>query len=83
MLQVRPVGSGNGSGSGGGGTKGGGTVEAARDGEIVFTDRTFKDYIGVGTCTYTDTDTVSGGQGQPDQCDDSVPDNCPADDTAG
>jgi hypothetical protein len=49
----------------------------------VFTDRTFKDYIGVGTCTYTDTDTVSGGQGQPDQCDDSVPDNCPADDTAG
>jgi hypothetical protein len=83
LLQVRPVGSGNGIGSGGGGTKGGGTVEAARDGEIVFTDRTFKDYIGVGTCTYTDTDTVSGGQGQPDQCDDSVPDNCPADDTAG
>lgn len=56
------------------------SIELARDGEKVYTDRTFKDYIGVGTCTYTDTDTITGGQGQPDACDDSEPDNCPADD---
>jgi hypothetical protein len=77
LLRVRPV------GGGAPPPAGGGMVEAARDGDKVFTDRTFKDYVGVGTCTYTDTDTISGGHGEPDQCDDCVPDNCPADDTRG
>jgi len=76
LLKVMPVG-----GSGGGASGGGGTVEEARNGERVPTDRTYKVYQGVATCTYTDTDTISGGEGQPDQCDDSEPDSCPADDT--
>jgi len=57
-----------------------GTAEFANDGETVPTDRSYKDYIGVGTCTMTDTDTITGGQGQPDACDDTVSDNCPPDD---
>lgn len=76
LLKVKPNG-----GPSGGTPGGGGTVEEARDGEKVYTDRTYKAYQGVATCTYTDTDTISGGQGQPDQCDDSEPDGCPADDT--
>jgi hypothetical protein len=77
ILRVRPGGPPAGDGS----TLGGhGTIEVARDGETIFSDRTFKDYVGVATCTSTDTDTISGGHGEPDACDDSVPDNCPPDD---
>jgi hypothetical protein len=61
------------------------TAEAANEGDTVVTDDAdrqgyYKDYIGVGTCTYTDTDTITGGQGQPDACDDTVSNNCPPDD---
>ena len=77
LLRAKPVGA-----LGGGISGGAGTVETARDGDIVYTNRTFQMYQGVATCTYTDTDTTSGGAGQPDQCDDCEPDSCPADDTA-
>jgi len=70
-------------GAPGGGASDGGETEEARIGEKVYTDRKYKVYQGVGTCTYTDTDTISTGDGNPDQCDDSEPDNCPADDTSG
>jgi hypothetical protein len=74
----------NSGGSLGGGTPGGaGSIDTARDGETIVTDRTWQVYQGVGTCTYTDTDTLSGGNDQPDQLDDCPPDSCPADDEAG
>lgn len=72
LLKVRPAGPFHGIGS-----AAGTTVEAARDGDTVLTDRTFKFLQGVGTCVGTDTDTISGGA--PDQCDD-VETSCNADD---
>lgn len=51
------------------------------DGFVVDTDRTWVDQgVGVSTCTYHDTDTVSGGQGKTDQLDDCPADECTADD---
>jgi hypothetical protein len=77
LLRVRS------GGAPGGGTSDDGETADARIGEKVYTDRTYLVYQGVATCTYTDTDTISTGDGNPDQCDDSEPDNCPADDEAG
>lgn len=59
-----------------------GTVETARDAEVVPGDRevTYPG-VGVSTCTSTDTDTTSGANGVPDQCDD-VNETCRADDLA-
>jgi hypothetical protein len=57
-----------------------GNVEAARLGEKVPTNRKSTTMIGVGTCTITETDTITGFHGETDQCDDSETDNCPPDD---
>jgi hypothetical protein len=57
----------------------GGVATVAREGETFPSDRTWKDYIGVGTCTHTDTDTITGGQ--LDATDDDEVNDCPADDT--
>jgi hypothetical protein len=73
LLKVRPFNPyGNPSGNG--------TVEAARDGEVVPGDREVSyPGPGVSTCTSTDSDTTSGGNGMPDQTDD-VHETCQADD---
>jgi hypothetical protein len=73
LLKVRPFNPfGNISGSG--------SVEAARDGEVVPGDREVSyPGVGVSTCISTDSDTTSGGNGTPDQTDD-VQETCHADD---
>jgi hypothetical protein len=66
LLRVKPAGTLGGDASGGLGT-----VESARDGDTVTSDRKLPPYyIGVTTCTTTDTDTFTGGQGQLDAIDD-------------
>jgi hypothetical protein len=73
LLSVRPF---NPFGSNGGQV----TPEDAREGEIVPGNREVSYYgIGVSTCTSSDTDTTSGTNGEPDQCDD-VNETCHADD---
>jgi hypothetical protein len=63
-----------------GGNGGGGSVEAARDGEVVPANREARyPGVGVSTCMSTDSDTISGGNGETDACDD-VKENCSADD---
>jgi hypothetical protein len=57
-----------------------GNVETARDGDTVPGNRDYTVNLGVGTCNYTDTDTITGGQGQPDACDGSEATECHADD---
>lgn len=60
-----------------------GTLETARNGEKVYTDRKHTVFLGAGTCEYTDTDTTSGLKSDADQCDDSESGPCSADDTHG
>jgi hypothetical protein len=57
------------------------TPDDARNANTVLTDRTVTVYEGVATCTYTETDTITGLHGEPDNCDDSERGSCPADDT--
>ncbi len=67
---------------GGGGSSGGGAVAMMEDGEILPTDRyPEKEYVGVGTFITTDTDTITGGQGNPDATDDRQSNDGVADDT--
>jgi hypothetical protein len=76
LLGVRPAWPTNGGGSGGGG------AVAMEEGETVLTDRNpEKTYVGVGTYTTTDTDTVTGGQGNLDATDDREPTGGQPDDT--
>jgi len=65
---TRPGGSGTGGASGG-------AIEQARDGDIVYTDRVTRLQMGAATYTTTDTDTITGGDGQPDASDDCVSNN--------
>jgi hypothetical protein len=52
------------------------------DGEILPTDRNpEKNYVGVGTYITTDSDTITGGQGNPDATDDRDDGPVSADDT--
>jgi len=78
LLGVRPAWPPTGGGSGGGG----GTVAMMEDGEILPTDRNpEKNYVGVGTYITTDSDTITGGQGNPDATDDRDDGPVSADDT--
>jgi hypothetical protein len=63
LLRTRPS-------SGGGKGGGGGTVEAL-DGDTVQTGNSFTFYVGVGTYTAYDTETVTGGDGGLDACDEA------------
>jgi hypothetical protein len=73
LLGVRPA------NPGGGGNQ---TAEAAQDGETVQGDLLVKGAWGVGvsTCDLYSSDTVTGGDGNADACDDTETDDCHADD---
>jgi hypothetical protein len=75
LLGVRPAWPGSGGGSTGGSTM------AMEDGETLPTDRNpERTDVGVGTFTTTDTDTITGGQGNPDATDDREANGGQADD---
>jgi hypothetical protein len=75
LLGVRPAWP---TGSGG---SGGGVVAMMEDGETIPTDRYPETtYVGVGTYITTDTDTITGGQGNPDATDDREANGGGADD---
>ena len=76
VRSARPTG----GGSGGGG--GGGAVAMMEDGDRIPTDRyPEKTYVGVGTYVTTDSDTVTGGEGNADATDDREDHGGSADDT--
>ncbi len=58
------------------------TADMAEDGETVRGDLLLEGVWGVGveTCNLYSSDTVSGGEGNADACDDTEPDDCKADD---
>ena len=79
LLGVRPAWPIGGTGSGG---VGGGGAVAMEDGETLPTDRNpEKTFVGVGTYLTTDSDTITGGQGNPDATDDREDHGGQADDT--
>jgi hypothetical protein len=59
------------------------TPDVLPDGFLVDNGTFVAQGIGVSTCVYTNTDTVSGGQGELDQSDDCYPTSCSVDDTQG
>ena len=66
----------------GGGSGGGGGAVAMEEGETLPTDRNPEtNYVGVGCYVTTDTDTITGGQGNPDATDDREDGAVSADDT--
>jgi hypothetical protein len=73
LLGVRPANPGDGSNP---------TADKAEDGEIVQGDLLVKGVWGVGvsTCDLYSSDTVTGGEGNADTCDDTETDDCHADD---
>jgi hypothetical protein len=73
LLNVRPAGL---PGSGGGGS-----TAMMEDGETLPTDRNpVKEFVGVGTYISTDSDTITGGQGNPDATDDRINSDASPDD---
>ena len=80
LLGVRPAWPPTGGGSSGGG----GAIAMMEDGTTIPTDRNpEKNSVGVGTYITTDSDTVTGGQGNPDAIDDRDDGPVSADDTQG
>ena len=74
LLRTRP------SSSGGKGGGGGGTVEALQDGDKFPTGNSHREYVGVGTYTSYDTETVTGGDGNLDASDEPDTSDVSADD---